>query len=279
MYRLAAPHSLLRPFIDNYWFFDALPGQSAVLEERIFVDARADLLFNFGCGYLRHSLADGGTKESLPRSNLDAQRRYPVLIEQCGDIHLVGVRFRAGGLAAFLPAPMYELSDLTLDVDSALGQAAGELEGRLYDAARDSEMQTALLDDFFLKRLTLPPAYDFCHFIAGRIEAAGGDVRLERLAREAGYSLRSIDRFFRAAFGVSPKFYARIIRFQRALTTLARQPEANLPNLALACGYYDQPHFAKEFSAFAGEAPGRYVDYLQSKRAAPAPNLVHFLQA
>jgi AraC-like DNA-binding protein len=55
---------------------------------------------------------------------------------------------------------------------------------------------------------------------------------------------------------VSPKRFASLLRFERALL-LARQG-GRLTDVALNAGYYDQSHFNREFSRFTGQAPGAY---------------------
>ncbi|MBZ0280033.1 MAG: helix-turn-helix domain-containing protein [Anaerolineae bacterium] len=267
MYRFAAPHHLLQPYIDSYWFLRS--EQPFPLEEKIFVDGKADIIFNFGCGYQRGAM-------NVPFSNLDAQRHRPVTIAQYGLIHLVGVRFKAGGLTAFLPMPMHEISDLHLDLPTAFGKSAQELENRLYDAALDTPQQVDLLDHFFLNRLALPPAYAWVFHTARRIENAMGNVQLAALSSEMGYSIRTVDRLFQHFFGMRPKFYARITRFHHALALLVRQP--GLADVALTSGYYDQSHFSKDFAAFTGCTPRQYADYLTARSRTPAPNFVQFLQ-
>jgi len=60
---------------------------------------------------------------------------------------------------------------------------------------------------------------------------------------------------FAAQVGVAPKIFSRIGRFQRALT-LAKQDESlDWPQLALDCGYFDQPHLIREFVSLSGLSP------------------------
>jgi AraC-like DNA-binding protein len=278
MYRIFLPLEPLRPYIDNYWTLRT--PQPILLQENIFVDGKADILFNFGCAYQRHLLDQTNAVNSLARSNLDGQRKSPVGILQQGAVHLVGVRFKAGGLAAFMPHPMYELSNQTIDLRDIFGTAADELEARLYDAPL--EEQIALLDTFFLRRLQLPTPYVMTLHLARTLVTAVDDVQpsvasIWQLCREAGYSFRSVDRFFRQFFGIPPKFYARVVRFQRALAMLT-VTHPSLADIAFACGYYDQAHLTKEFQAFAAQTPAQYRTHLLEKAAAPPPNLVQFLQ-
>jgi AraC-like DNA-binding protein len=273
MYHIFLPAAPLRPYIDNYWMVRATEPIS--LHENVFVDGKADILFNFGCAYQRRYLDKPDSADSLAFSNVDGQRKFPVGIVQEGAVHLLGVRFKAGGLAAFVPLPVHELSNLTVAIADIVGAAGHELEARLYDAS--IEGQIALLDGFFLRRLHLPTAYAMTLGLAHTLATAADDLAIGQLCREVGYSYRSVDRFFRQFFGISPKFYARIVRFQRVLPMLA-DTRLNLADIAFTCGYYDQAHLNKEFQDFAAQTPSQYRAHLLEKAAAPPPNLVQFLQ-
>jgi AraC-like DNA-binding protein len=63
---------------------------------------------------------------------------------------------------------------------------------------------------------------------------------------------------FREQIGVSPKVYARILRFQRAVQKMHAGADIRWAELALACGYYDQAHFANDFRDFSGISPTTY---------------------
>lgn len=275
MYHLFIPVPPLRPFIECYWIAKSVPSQSDTLYEHVFVDARADILFNFGCAYDRTRL-DKVSSESMGVSNLDTQRTYPVIIQQTGEIHLIGVRFKPGGLSAFLPIPIHQISNLTLDVGMMFSASMMELQSRLYDAASFSQ-QIELLNTFFLQRLNPNAVHPYANEIARQIEQYGGEVNIHHLCQHVGYSIRTVDRLFNATYGVSPKAYARIVRFQRTLQQLRQNPTLNLASIAQNCGYYDQAHFAKDFSALAGQNADQFRKYLLEKTL--APNLVQILQA
>lgn len=278
MYRFQRPAPPLQPFIESYWFARASAGQSMQLDESVFVDGKADILFNFGVGYQRQYLDSSAYSETLNISNLDAQRNYPLTIHQQGSIDLVGLRFRPGGLSAFLPMPLNELTNMTLDVRQGFGGEIRDLEGRLFDAAGQPAEQAHLLDNFFLSRLGRSATGDLARYIASQIEQSNGEVNIRQLSRDAGYSIRSVDRFFRQVYGFPPRFYARIVRFQRVLNLLSRNPRVTLTEISLSCGYYDQPHFTHEFNQFTGNKPETYRAHLLAKMVTPPPNLVHFLQ-
>ncbi|MGC5225288.1 hypothetical protein ACPW96_22195 [Micromonospora sp. DT81.3] len=64
MYRLHSPAEPLRPYIENYWFVSHAPGEDVDLRVDVFVDVRADLIFNFEAPYRREII--GGGDRSTP---------------------------------------------------------------------------------------------------------------------------------------------------------------------------------------------------------------------
>ena len=87
-------------------------------------------------------------------------------------------------------------------------------------------------------------------------------VRVEPLMDETGWSRRHVTERFRRQLGVSPKSYARLLRFEHAtalLSELATAPDRTLADVAIAAGYYDQSHLTRDFSAMSGMTPGAFV--------------------
>ena len=81
------------------------------------------------------------------------------------------------------------------------------------------------------------------------------------LARQLGCSRKHLAAQFHEQIGVPPKTAARILRFDRAVGLL-QQTDASGAEVALASGYFDQPHFIREFRQFAGVTP---VDFLRHR--------------
>ena len=89
------------------------------------------------------------------------------------------------------------------------------------------------------------------------------------LCDELGCSRTHMLRRFNEQIGVSPKTYARVLRFQRAVHLLGHRDGASWLDerergaghdgswgeLALDCGYFDQAHMNRDFRQFAGVSP------------------------
>lgn len=95
--------------------------------------------------------------------------------------------------------------------------------------------------------------------MVGRIEAAGGNVRVEDLAAEYSYSTRHINRMFMDALGYGPKDYCKYVRFQSVLAEIERMPGRNNSAFIQKAGYSDQAHFQREFKTFTGITPKQYI--------------------
>ena len=54
---------------------------------------------------------------------------------------------------------------------------------------------------------------------------------------------------------MSPKLYARIVRFESALKTKAAFPQISWTTVAHEFGYHDQMHMVHDFQQLSGEAP------------------------
>lgn len=75
------------------------------------------------------------------------------------------------------------------------------------------------------------------------------------LATEPGCSRKHLTVRFRREFGLPPKLFARILRFDHAVRLLRRDRITRWAELADACGYADQAHLTRDFNAFTGSAP------------------------
>jgi AraC-like DNA-binding protein len=86
------------------------------------------------------------------------------------------------------------------------------------------------------------------------------------VADDLGVSERHLRRVFRDAVGVSPKAFAKLARFHRALGAARTDRRASWSSIAAATGYYDQAHLIDDFRAIAGVTPRALLGELGSTR-------------
>ena len=276
MYLLRRPAAALTEFIEHYWFVLDAAGESVDLRVEVFVDARADLIFNFGAPYRRDVI--GGASAQLAQSNFDAQRLVPIRIEQYGRVRVQGVRFHVGGVAPFTNARLADVSGSTPPPAVVFGAGAVRLETDLR-GERDPDAAAEMLDAFFLELLSRHGGDLRFQRALSLLEARDARAELADAADAAGVSSRHLERLFARDLGFAPKTVTRVLRFQRALRGLMSDPDVPLAELAAASGYFDQAHFIRDFTRFSGGVPRGYRGYYPP--AAPtdfAPNVVVFVQ-
>ncbi|MBB3543041.1 MULTISPECIES: AraC family transcriptional regulator [unclassified Rhizobium] len=85
----------------------------------------------------------------------------------------------------------------------------------------------------------------------------GDQLPLALVAGECGVSTRHFSRAFRQSVGLSPHQWLTQCRVGHAKRLLAVE-EFNLAQVAFACGFADQSHFTRVFTAITGNSPGAW---------------------
>jgi AraC-like DNA-binding protein len=257
MFGSAAPRRLIAPSA----------GASSALAELLVYDCDRD-----------------GPGVVIPRPEIQLVVRFGASLRNGLDVHAFGARehvhrklirggqrtvtarLQLGAPEALLGVPATAMTGRVVTLEDLWGNAAAE---RLYArlAAAPSTAAAAVV---------------FEHAIAERLAGAGPDLAHAELARaaatrlasasvhavavELGVSERHLRRVFRETVGVSPKAFAKLARFQRALRAARAGTPANWASIAAAVGYYDQAHLIAEFRAISGVTPRALLSEL---RAAP----------
>jgi AraC-like DNA-binding protein len=172
----------------------------------------------------------------------------------------VGAQLQPGAARALLGAPEDALASQHTPLDALWGARQTDAALEQVHAAGGLERQLAVFEALLAQRVL--DALGGTHGPRGlhpAIAATLGPLAQENpsiagLVTRSGYSHRRFIALFRGAIGLSPKEYARVMRFDRALT-LAADPTQSWAEIALTAGYSDQAHLSREFSALAGMSP------------------------
>jgi AraC family transcriptional regulator len=91
------------------------------------------------------------------------------------------------------------------------------------------------------------------------------DLSLDEMAQSVGLSTAHFARMFRKSTGETPHQFVLRQRVERAKSML-RAPGARVLDVAVACGFKTQQHFAQVFCDVCGVSPTRYrQDFLDSE--------------
>lgn len=210
--REIAPSPDLAAYIDAYWWSDD------AAEVRVIPDGCADVIFDGDAAMVVGPMTRPLNTRSAPG--------------------MFGIRFRPGRAALALRAPLTEVTDASVPLRDVVKrfpritiENADEAMRKLFADANPDRRVDAAVD---------------------RIIRSGGRASIDSVATAAGVSRQHLARAFAYHVGVSPKTFARVMRFRRALTLGARLGGAGA---AAELGYFDQSHLIAEFREFAGTTP------------------------
>lgn len=173
----------------------------------------------------------------------------------------VGAQLLPGAASALFGVPADALAGQHTPLDALWGREAALALEQLHAAAMPMR-QLAVLETLLLAKLSAAPAVHPA--VAQALHGLENAAKVRSVVEASGYSHRSLIALFREATGLAPKTYERVLRFQRVLKQIERQPGLPWVEVAQEAGYSDQAHFSREFTAIAGVTPQAW------RRAGPA---------
>ncbi|HEY0612148.1 MAG TPA: helix-turn-helix domain-containing protein [Chitinophaga sp.] len=153
-----------------------------------------------------------------------------------------------------------QLTDQLISMPLIFGPAGQALEDNLL-AAPDHHSRLQLVTRFLIQGLRQHPDHTDKTIMQALpfIYQSKGWMQVTELCTALHITERQLERKFSEQIGLSPKQFLRTIRFRQLLKALQQRPAPTLTQLAFNAGYYDQPHFNREFRMLAGITPREYL--------------------
>lgn len=187
-----------------------------------------------------------------------AHSRY-ALLDTSKPFSVIAASFKAGGGFPFCGLPADELQNLNVPLDAVLGREACGFRDRLMEAPT-TLARFRMLERFLLGRLTEHRGQSAAvRYALDAFHGAGRMPRVASVASELGWTATKFIATFRSEVGLAPKAYCRVARFRNVIATVEGREDVDWSDIALSCGYFDQPHFAHDFKEFSGVTPSEYL--------------------
>ena len=184
------------------------------------------------------------------------------VIETAALKSVAGLAFKPGGARAFFAEPADDFFNRHVELDLVWGSMAAELRERLQAAAAvDAADVLRVLESALQPRARERAGVDVhraVRYALSQFHVPNGHRVLD-IAADTGLSHRRFAEIFRESVGVTPKLYCRLQRLRNVLRHISLSEDVDWVDIALACGYYDQAHFAHEFHEFSGMSPTAYL--------------------
>jgi AraC-like DNA-binding protein len=237
VYREYRPPGAIAEIVECFWRREGAPSSGGE-STWILPDGRVDIVWTTVTG----PLVAGPQTRALER---------PLR----GPFVAIGVRFHPGVGPALLGVPGHELVDAHVPL-AAIDTPAAKLLSAELAAAEDPadalRKLGAVLGKLIDAGVAGDPLVGHAAQLLDRPAATVGEV-----ATEVALSERQLHRRFRDRVGYGPKTLQRVLRFQRFLDQLDRDPEHpdGLALIAASLGYADQAHLTRESRELSGLSP------------------------
>lgn len=273
------PSRSLLGFVAHFWEKHNPADQKIAYErERVLPENYLNLTFSLGSPYYR-SLEEKGVFHALNSPQLETLHTGHNFYKHQADNHIFGIKFLPGGLYPFVELDFSELVNISLDMTQVFGSEAIFLAEELYHLPH-FEARVERMEQFLQKKLSAPRLQKF-HFIqmgTRLLAQQNADVDIASTATQLNTNYKTLSRGFHEVIGVSPKHFAQIQRFEKALELLSTKPEWSCTEIGYHLGYYDQAHFIREFKKIALETPTAYRESIRpADRTASHQAFQHFL--
>lgn len=238
-----APHPRLAPWVQCLWSIGTQTPNGHQNIEKFYPDGGASLTIGLS------------THEPVItfEQNTCTSMRLVRATDAC-----VSIRFTPTGAYFLLGLEPQELSDKQLclgrDYTPQWHSSLAVIATRLYNL--DLVAKISVLEQWLLQRLTKCASrqahtWKLVHAIKMHPLPPG------QLEKHLGVNRRTLERTFKRQIGISPGQYIGYCRTHQARRLLAASTMP-LADIALECGYYDQPHFSHAFQKSTFETPAEY---------------------
>lgn len=251
-YWLLRPDARLAGQVRCYFVVDA--GKASYEHDELLLpDGYAEIVFALDAGYERWAV--GKERRSvMRRSYVIGGRSHSVMTSGSRRLKLVGIKLEPQALRRLIGAPLGEFRDATLDLRDLNHRPLLSLENEIADASSVEDI-AATLDGFFLRHLDVGASDPVVDWMVHGIRGSRGALSIAHVSERLGMDERTVERRFADFIGMTPKKYARIVRFKHSYHALLTRGAAAPRDGGHLDGYYDQSHFIREFRYFTGTTP------------------------
>ena len=251
-YSETKPHGFSEHFVKLYWelsySLNEMSGPEPVLP-----NGCVEIIFDFRDRFVTYHSVD--VAEIQPRSIVAGQLTSRLVIGPSGETDMFGVRLRSESAFSLLGISMVEIRDQIVDLHDVIGAVENELFEMLA-AANGFNERIAVFEKYLLSVNARQVSAELSNCVS-ILRSTNGAKQIALCAADLRWSERRLERAFNEQIGLSPKLFARIIRFQSLLASADKDNSVLLDHV-FAAGYYDQSHMIRDFRTFAGVTPMEY---------------------
>lgn len=174
------------------------------------------------------------------------------------DSEMLVIQFKPNGAYPFLKIPVNQLNNKVVSAQDIFGNTILKLRNQILKTKSGSG-KFKIVESWLLKqfdeKMSAPKE------ITSVLEQILSKPIIDNQEIIASYSIsqKHLIHQFKKYFGLTPKVFHRIVRFNEILKQIQNKNQLKWTDITYEFGYSDQSHFIKEFKEFSGFNPQEYI--------------------
>lgn len=232
----------LRNWISNFTI--SFPNQTIISDNYTIIPHGSVTLVFFYDATGLHSLLFGPTTKPKTVGNI-ANRCDVILI----------IEFQPAGFFPLIGIQQSELIDKV--VPFSIINTSLDLEiKKIFNESLSIDKLILKLEELLISNIKIEYSYEFILAIQ-LITQNSGNISSQEISKKVFYSSRHLNRLFNQYLGLSMKSFSRLVRINKSIKLLNNN-KTSLMSICNELGFYDIPHFIKDFKIVCGITPQKY---------------------
>lgn len=232
----------LRNWISNFTI--SFPNQTIISDNYTIIPHGSVTLVFFYDATGLHSLLFGPTTKPKTVGNI-ANRCDVILI----------IEFQPAGFFPLIGIQQSELIDKV--VPFSIINTSLDLEiKKIFNESLSIDKLILKLEELLISNIKIEYSYEFILAIQLIIQNSG-NISSQEISKKVFYSSRHLNRLFNQYLGLSMKSFSRLVRINKSIKLLNKN-KTSLMSICNELGFYDIPHFIKDFKIVCGITPQKY---------------------
>jgi AraC-like DNA-binding protein len=231
-------------------------------KKNIIPDGKTDIIFNLNS----HKIGFYKDEEVIYSSDsvLQGLRKKNFQYIANDTVEIIGIRLMPFGIYTLFNVPLTELSEDPVELSLIAGNGVEELEEKIFDTPGINEKIKIVQNWLFSLFVKKEERHGLLIDTIYRIYSTKGKSTINLACKENYNYYKKVQRSFRESIGISPKLYARMVRFESIHYELQTTEKIDWYNIIDKFDFFDYSHLTKEFQFFTGHTPQEFVHRIES---------------
>ncbi|EGT4968319.1 TPA: helix-turn-helix transcriptional regulator [Clostridioides difficile] len=232
----------LRNWISNFTI--SFPNQTIISDNYTIIPHGSVTLVFFYDATGLHSLLFGPTTKPKTVGGI-ANRCDVILI----------IEFQPAGFFPLIGIQQSELIDKVVPF-SIINTSLDLKIKKIFNESLSIDKLILKLEELLISNIKIEYSYEFILAIQLIIQNSG-NISSQEISKKVFYSSRHLNRLFNQYLGLSMKSFSRLVRINKSIKLLNNN-KTSLMSICNELGFYDIPHFIKDFKIVCGITPQKY---------------------